>query len=302
MNKLPNFLVVGSAKSGTSTLYYQLLEHPEIYLPKERKELRFFSQMSDIKGPWGDHLNTQITKTFEDYAAFFSDVRNEKVIGEVSPDYLYFYDKSIKNIQKYLSDTTKIVMILRNPIERAYSNYMHFHLDGREDLSFEDACKDEEKRQALSWEWAYSYKNIGLYYKQVKAYIDHFDKVKVYLFDELIEDNKALLKDLYGFLDVDVNFVPNILNERYNASGVPKNKILHLLLNESSNRMNVIRNMLKSLLPEKSRQDIKRYLMNRNLKKTEMRQETRTELADFYRQDVLMLQDLLQRDLSFWLQ
>lgn len=301
MNTLPNFLVVGAAKSGTSTLYYHLLNHPEIYLPKERKELRFMSQMSNCKGPAAEYLNTQITRTIEEYTAFFSEVSNEKAIGEVSPDYLYFYENSIRNIKKYLSDSTKIIMILRNPVDRAYSNYMHLLLDGREDLSFEEACEAEGERQMLHWEWACSYKKIGLYYNQVKAYVENFDRVKVYLFDELIEDNKVLLEDLYGFLEVDPYFTPKLINQKINASGVPKNKILHALLSENTSQRNVIREFVKTLIPVKPRQTIKRHLMNRNLKKPQMQPDTKESLTAFYREDILKLQDLLQKDLSNWL-
>jgi hypothetical protein len=302
MNKLPNFLGVGAAKSGTSTLYIHLLNHPEIYVPKmEYKELRFFSDMGPFTGPGDETVNAKITNTLQEYASYYANVTQEKVIGDVSNDYLYFYEKSIKNIKKYLPGPTKIIILLRNPVDRAYSNYLYFLLDGRETLSFEEACKVEDKRLAQHWEWLWGYKQVGLYFKQVKAYLDNFDQVKVCFFDDLVRDNKKFLEEIYAFLEVDPIYAPKSLNQKFNASGIPQNKLLHSLLVRDDAQKNAIREFFKSLLPKKQRQTLKRHLMNRNLQKPPLHPETRSELTNYYREDVLQLQDLLQQDLSHWL-
>ncbi len=302
MNNLPNFLVVGAAKSGTSTLYIHLLNHPEIYLPKiENKELRFFSEMSRFKGPGDEYVNAKITKTIEEYSTHYCNVVHEKAIGDISPDYLYYNKKSIKNIKKYLPGSTKIIIILRNPVDRAYSNYMHFLLDGREILPFEKACQAEDERLEQHWEWAWGYRKAGLYFNQVRAYVDDFDHVKICLFDELIKDNKSFLEEIYAFLEVDPSFTPKYINQKFNASGVPKSKILHALLIRNDGQRNIFRDFVNSLIPIKQRQTLKRYLMNKNLQKPPMHPETRKSLTAFYREDVLKLQDLLQKDLSHWI-
>lgn len=302
MNNLPNFLVVGAAKSGTSTLNIHLLNHPEIYVPKmEDKELRFFSDLTPFTGPGDEHVNAKITNTIEDYSRYFSNVTHEKVIGEISNDYLFYYEKSIENIKKYLPGPTKVLILLRNPVDRAYSNYIYFLLDGRETLSFEEACEVEDKRLSQHWEWLWGYKQVGLYFNQVKAYFDNFDQVKVCFFDDLVRDNKKFLQEIYTFLEVDPFFTPKSMNQKFNASGVPKNKILHALLVRNDQQKNVFREFFKSLLPEKQRQTLKRHLMNKNLKKPPMHPETRTNLINFYREDIVKLQDLLQKDLSHWL-
>lgn len=303
MTSLPNFLVVGAAKSGTSALHIHLQEHPEIYLPKkEDKELRFFSDMPNFQGPGDEHVNAKITKTIEEYSKHFSNVTHEKAIGEISNDYLYYYEKSIKNIKKYLPEPTRIIIVLRNPVDRAYSNYIFFRLDGRETLSFKKACEKENDRLAQNWEWNWGYKNAGLYFKQVKAYLEHFDHVEICLFEELFQDNKKCLRDIYTFLEVDPFFTPKCFNQKFNASGVPKNKILHSLLVRNDDQKSILRNFFKTLLPTKQRQTFKRLLMNRNLQKPPMHLETRDSLTRYYREDIMKLQNLLQKDLSHWLE
>ena len=141
----PNFLVVGAAKSGTTSLFNYLTQHSDIYIP-EVKECRFFSQLpKNYKGLGAEFFpNSGITDE-RVYFNLFSG-HEDKVCGDMSNDYLYYYEKSIKNIKKYLGNEIKIVIVLRNPIDRAYSNYMHHIRDGWENISFEQALDDENRR------------------------------------------------------------------------------------------------------------------------------------------------------------
>jgi len=298
---LPNFLIVGAAKSGTSSLYHYLNEHPEIFLPA-RKELRFFSQMkANFKGPGDDKLNKTIIKSIEEYSKFYIPVKNEKAIGDVSPDYLYFFKNAIPNIRKILIDP-KIIIILRNPIDRAFSHYLHFVRDGREKLSFEEALAAEDNRKALNWEWAWYYKDVGFYYNQVKAYLENFSEVKVYLYDDLKKDPLSLVQDIYRFLGVDDSFIPKSIGEKFNVSGVPKNKFLHEFLRKPNAIKSTLRPLARLVLPDKeTRERFLRKLLQKNLKKPEMKPETRDYLKRLYKEDILKLQDLIKRDLSHWL-
>ncbi|MBX6422897.1 sulfotransferase [Thermosulfurimonas sp. F29] len=300
MIKLPNFLIVGAAKSGTTSLYYYLKEHPEIFLP-DKKELRFFSQMrGDFRGPGDENLNRTIVKDINDYMKFFETVKMEKAVGDISPDYLYYFRNSIKNIKKFLGDP-KIIIILRNPIERAYSHYLYFLRDGREYLSFEEALSQEERRNLLNWEWAWFYKDVGFYYNQVKAYLENFSEVKIYLYDDLKKDPLKLVQDIYKFLEVNDSFVPKSINEKFNISGVPKNKFLHKLLVQPNPIIFPIKFVLKSMLPRDTRQRLRNKFLQKILKKPQMKPETREYLKQLYKEDILKLQELIKRDLSHWL-
>ena len=299
--KLPNFLIVGAAKAGTTSLYHYLKEHPEIYLCNERKELRFFSSMKgNFQGPGDDNVNSSIIKTLDDYIEHFKHAQMEHTIGDVSPDYLYYYSNSIKNIKKVIIDP-KIIIILRNPIDRTYSHWSHFVRDYREKLSFMEALNAEKERMRKRWEWAWFYKDVGLYYKQVKAYLENFDQVKIYLFDDLKKDTLGLVQDIYRFLGVEDSFVPTSISKKFNVSGVPKNRFLQRFLLHDNTFRKILRSAVRVLVPNgEKRQKIVLKLRRGNLKKEPMPLEAREYLRDFFKEDILMLQDLIRRDLSHW--
>ena len=156
--KLPNFIVIGAPKSGTTSLFYYLGQHPDIYLPV-RKELHFFSYEELSKrnhGPGDAEIVGNLCATYEQYVAHYRDVKTERAIGEVSPSYLY-YSASAERIYSMLG-SIKIIAILRNPIDKAYSQYMHLKRDGREDLDFTHALREECRRQGMGWSdiWYYA--------------------------------------------------------------------------------------------------------------------------------------------------
>lgn len=239
----PNFLIVGAAKCGTTSLFHYLNKHPDIYIP-EVKECRFFSQLPKNFNGLGaeSFVNTGITDEKEYFSLFDNQNQN---CGDISNDYLYYYEESIKNIKKYLDDDVKII-ILRNPVDRAYSNYMHAVRDGWENLTFEDAIIEEEKRINDNWGWPYYYIKVGFYFEQVKAYLDSFKNVKVYLFDDLKNKNE-FLNDLYEFLEVEQ--IESLEDDKeYNVSGYPKNKFIHNFLNKDSKLKSFIKPIVKLII------------------------------------------------------
>lgn len=297
--KLPNFLIVGAAKSGTTSLYYYLKQHPEIYM-SAIKEPKFFSAQFVKYNPKVIKENLVITK-YEDYKNLFENVDRENAIGEASADYLYFYDGCIKLIKKYLGDV-KIIIILRNPVEMTFSMYQMFIRQGKEHLSFEDALNAEQERKRLNWGYGggWYYKDLGFYYIQVKSYLENFTHVKVYLFDDLKSNPLSLIKDMYQFLDVDDTFVPDT-DIKYNPGGVPNNKLVYTLLTIFKRFKKPIIQICKFFSLEKKFFEITENIRKIILRKQEMKLETRAYLRDQYREDISRLQDLINRDLSHWL-
>ena len=144
---LPNFLIVGAAKAGTTSLFEYLGEHPQIFTPA-KKEPKFFSYgcyPSPLKGPGDDLVESQIVKNFDEYKKLFDNSDAYPLRGEASPDSLYYWNGAIPKIKKILGDV-KIIIMIRNPANRAFSNYMHLIRDGRETLNFEAALDAEEYR------------------------------------------------------------------------------------------------------------------------------------------------------------
>src|SRR6056297_2673206 len=185
MNLLPDFLIVGASKSGTSSIYHYLNQHPEIFLSNIQKEGRYFSQMKgNFSGPGDTRVDAAIIRNIEQYKMLFQNYNNEKAVGDISPEYLWFHERAIPLIKSVLGTEVKIIIISRSPVERAYSGYLHFKRDTRETLSFEEALEKEDERKQKNWIWAWQYKHSGLYYEQVKAYLDNFENTKVIIFDD----------------------------------------------------------------------------------------------------------------------
>ena len=173
--------------------------------------------------------------------------------------------------------------------------------EGREKLSFEKAIKEEENRRNHNWAWGWCYIDVGFYYNQVKAYLDNFDPLKIYLFDDFKKDTLGLVKDIYGFLEVDTSFVPDV-NIKYNVSGIPKNKFIHKFLKEPNILKSIVKPIIKTLIPQEERRKVIEKIKMKNLQKSQMKPETREYLKNLYRDDILKLQDLIKRDLSSWLE
>jgi Sulfotransferase family len=299
---LPNFLIVGASKSGTTSLYHYLKEHPEVYMP-ESKEPRFFVSSVYTKlsadDPRHSSLKSQTVATFENYMNLFREAHGYKAIGEASVTYLYYFEVAIPKIKRLLGGV-KIIIFLRNPIERAFSAYSYLFRDKFEVLGFEECLELEEERKCSNWSSLNLYKSEGLYYQQVKAYLENFDQIKVYLYDDLLKDTLGVVRDVYAFLEIDRTFVPDV-RTRYNVSGTPQSQFVHRFLTESNLFKRSAKPVVDLLLPKARRDKIVERLKAKNLHKLELNPKTRERLKNTYREDILMLQDLIHKDLTHWL-
>ena len=292
---MPNFLIIGAAKAGTTALHEYLQQHPRIYMTptKETNFFAFEGEEINFRGPGDEALKDFSITDLETYKAQFAGVKEEIAIGEACPSYLY-HSQAATKIKQYIPNA-RLIVILRNPVTRAYANFLHIVRDDREPCrDFALALQAEAERIANNWEWFWHYIQIGFYGKQLKHYYEIFpsSQIKVYLYEDLKENAIATLQDIFRFLEVDDTFVPNMAL-RPNKSGMPKNKLLHQILTKP----NPLKTLLKPLFPAKIRQKIQ----HQNLNTPQMSQEVRQQLLDLYRTDILHCQDLIQRDLSNWL-
>lgn len=200
----PNFLLIGAARSGTTSLHGMLIQHPEIFLPKNKQpEPHYF-------------LKTKEYEKGDDYyrSKYFDEVRDEKAIGEISTSYL-FGEKVPKRIAEF-NPEMNLVCILRNPSDRAYSNYWHSKKNGFENLDFIEAIKTADQRHAelnpdLQEVAPYAYVGRGQYGFQLEHYLQHFPARQIHLIilEEFIQNQEKYWKELLDFLNVDSSFVPN---------------------------------------------------------------------------------------------
>jgi hypothetical protein len=297
--KLPDFLIVGAARSATTSLYYYLKNYDEIFMPV-RKEPWFFSYVNNPPG-YSSPGAYDVVYKLEDYIDLFKTSRSDQIIGEASPSYLFMHDTTIRNIKDVYGkpyEKLKIIIILRNPIERAYSHFMMHRRGYKEPLDFEEAIAPETIAARLrdNWDIFYDYVRCGLYYAQVKAYLDEFPETKVVLYDDLVGESSKVLRELCGFLGVD--FRGDIILERLNKSGVPRLGMLNKLINGSS----LFKDFLMAVIPEPVRKLMKHKVYKFNMKPLKMNTKQEEYLSSTFGKDIENLSRLLKRDLSNWLQ
>lgn len=298
---MPNFLIIGAAKSGTTSLYSYLIQHPQVYA-SPLKEPRFFAlegEELDFRGP-GDlrALRSSVTDLGA-YRALFDGVTEERAIGEASPVYL-MSEKAPRRIAHYIPDA-KLIAVLRDPAQRAYSGYLHLVRDGYEPLDdFSQALREEETRIERNYAPHWHYKEAGFYHAHLSRYLEHFDErqLRVYFYEDLMNDPAGVLRDVFGFLGVDEDFLPD-MSFRHNPSGVPRNKTLNAFLMRS----NPIKTLIKPLVPSGIRERAVSNVRTRNLRRPpRLCPDVRRRLIEVYREDTLKLQGLVGRDLSGWLE
>lgn len=294
---MPNFLGLGAAKAGTTSIRYYLKEHPGIFVASG--EPRFFSFEGEKLDP--RHVVHKSTITdLASYQELFSEVNGETAVGDISPSYL-FNPRAPGRIKEYIPDA-KMFALLRNPVDRAFSHFMHMVKSGHEpELNFRKALAESEVKVG-QWNRTRYYIPFGFYHQQLQRYYALFDRdqLRVYLFDDLIESPLELVQDLYRFLAVDDSFVPDV-EHRLNPSGIPRNRTLQNMIS----RQTGIKNVIRSLIPKKYDRGVSKFVHNIqkwNLRKEAIPQEMRYMLLDIYREDILRLQCLIDRDLSKWLE
>lgn len=299
--RLPSFLIVGAAKSATTSIHEYLSQNPNIYMP-EHKEAKFFSAAPEKFTCLGPDIwnKTRISSTTE-YSALFDNAKDDQIVGETSNDYLYYHEESIVNIKKLLGEDVKIVIILRNPIDRAFSHYIHYMKDGRENLSFMDAIKIEGERKKGNWEWGYHYTSASLYCDAVEDYLSSIENVYVDTFERFVAEPTVFLNDLTNWLGLD-DF-PYDISVNYNASGLPGNALLSSLY---STLRWIYEFMLKTIGERrlKSLDFFKEYVTNKFLVKQKLQDHIASndmqKLIHFFEKDIECLKRLTRKSFSEW--
>jgi hypothetical protein len=193
--KGPDFIGIGAQRAGTSWLYNCLKEHPEIFMP--RKEVHYFDKLHK-------------THDIDWYLNIFKGPDDKQISGEITPDYMYHQD-TIKEIHSNFPDT-KLIIILRNPIERSHSAFSLFKSHGRfKNMTFEEALKAEPFLLEQS-----------LYYKQLENVYRYFkrEQVLIKLYEDISNKPLEFYQSVCEFLQIDQNFKPGSLKTIKNSSAM----------------------------------------------------------------------------------
>jgi len=287
---LPNFLIVGAQKAATSSIFDILNQHSEIYLPPE-KEVHFFDYPEKIKQGIGY------------YARYFQHAGNAKAIGEASPSYL-FYPEVSKQIKHILGTDLKIIILLRDPADRAFSHYKMMYMNGHEKRPFSTVIDENLKslQHRINFDRVTSYLDRSLYAFQIKNYMDIFppENLKFILFEEdFVQTRKKTILEVQQFLgvteeDISVNIktFPTVIRR--------SNKVDTIL-----NTGNTINQFFKRIIPSKNIRMLTKYYMNEiNSKPVMINDDFKSYkpmlVRDVFYRDIKETEGLIKRDLSRW--
>lgn len=288
---LPNFLIIGAAKSGTTALHNYLAAHPDIYMTS-RKEPHFFSYDPHYQNGITDpSLKTRVrfTTSLTEYLSLFERVTTERAIGEVSPSYLPS-PIAAHRVRETIPDA-RLIAVLRDPAERAFSQLMMLSSRGYIDLSMRqviDRYQAGEARRII---------DVGFYAPQIERWCTIFPKeqLRILFFDDFTRDPTAIVRDICAFVGVSTDYKPDT-SMRYNISGTPKSQAFNRAINAG-------RRAAAPILP-KLPKPVYRTLVkvgNINFERARLAPEDRAALIELYRDDILALQELVGRDLGKWL-
>lgn len=305
---VPDFFVLGAAKSGTTSLHRYLEQHPDVCMPR-RKESWFFS--SNFSGAGLDHEVNTIAGMVTDirsYARLYNGCRSGQLLGEASPSCLYTHRATIANIRAIYSDEEALarlryIIILRNPVERTWAQYRTHQAWLHEDLSLRQAVDSAtvSKRLSQNLNPFYDYIGFGRYADQVAAYFTAFgkDRVRVVLFEDLRDDPAALCRDLFSFLGIDEQYRPPNLAPRNAGLGEPHAAWFTRLVRSSGG----LKSACLRVVPERARKELKGWLIRKGSRAPSSRldDETRAFLAPFFADDIARLEGMISRDLGHWM-
>ena len=286
---LPNLIMIGVAKAGTTSFFHYLDQHPQIYMAPI-KATNFFGYEDARDWKWTEEgdppmLHNFPVRTFKDYEASFAGATDELAIGEVSPQY-FRCPTAAQRIHECVPNV-KLVVSLRNPAERAFSGFMMRTRRGEvvKDLYEELTPQSSHVKESF-------------YYHRLKRYSDLFpkDQIRIYIFEEFKKDPTGTVIDLYDFLGVDTSFVPDT-SVQHNPGAIPKIRLLNRLFNNPT-----LIQMTKSVVPEGLHVKLKQIQQLNQKTTPKFPPDLRSKLLNFYRNDILKLEALLDRDLSIWLE
>jgi len=291
--RLPNLIIPGAAKSGTTTMHHYLAQHPDVYVPRV-KEPHFFSN----DHVWEQGVESYVRTHFERSAGF-------AVRAEATPHYL-FYEKAAQRISRVLpASHQRFVIILRDPVARAYSLYWNMVHEGHETLSFEEALARENGREGtheieqiggIRWQYFES----GRYAKQLESWFRYFDRAR-FLFvltEDLQFDPLATMSRVFGFLGLPP--LESLDAAAKNTAALPRSRALQHFLRRPSRT----RRVLGTLVPDRWKLEFAERILRANRRQFDyppMNEATERLLRERFAPDVDRLQSLIERDLSAWL-
>lgn len=287
----PNFFVIGAMKAGTTSLYEHLRKHPQVFLPG-LKEPHYFS---DCVPP--SHIRYEVARDYYcsrnrgEYLRLYEGAMDFPAIGDASPSYLWD-EKAPRRIHAECP-RAKIIVILRDPVLRAHSQYLMNLLSGAESLPFPQALREDSARQNRTWWTARLYVDLGLYHAQLRRYLDLFgiDNVLVLLFDDLKRNPEELFSRVARHIGINpLAPSPTDLSEAHNSYRMPRAYGFYWFA-----RRAISRDLRRRILPASVQNWLRYSPLLYGRKKPPLDPESRRILQDIYDPEVSAVENLLGR-------
>lgn len=296
----PNLFIVGAQKSGTSALAAWLGQHPNVCMsfPKEPGFLAFGENGYPYRDGYGNPApaSQYVVSDERAYLDLFAQATPQQWVSGEASTWYFALPGMARKIKAYNPDA-KIIVILRNPVERAYSAWCHARSDRLEPCeSFAAALAQEAQRGEV--EFLLRYQRMGLYSEALTEYQGVFPTTQllVLFYDDVRSDPLAVWRKVCAFLGIDDAHTP-AFEHRYNRSGQPRNRFVHSLL-----RSHRLKRIVRAVLPHRLAMRAKQRVENVNLEQFPVMDESsRAALREYYRRDILQLSQLTNRNLATWL-
>jgi len=299
---LPDFLVVGVPKAGTTALHAALSRHPGLYLP-EIKEPKFF--LTDgpppARGGPGDAITYREHVWRRDkYEALFEAAPPGTLRGEATP--LYLYDKAaMRRIRDQVPDA-RLIAVIRDPVERAHSNWAHLWSAGLEPVGdFVRACAEEDRRIAAGWASFWHYTGLGKYGDQLRHAVSLFsrDQLLVLRYRQLVDEPARALEEICDFLGVATGVISEIPRE--NVTAHPERTVAHRAAARAMRGSAFAGRLLPGTSGAAVTSRIERFLQRGNRERQPLGADQRSALIPVFEADVRLLEQVLGEDFSDWL-
>jgi hypothetical protein len=280
MTLSPNFFIVGTPKSGTTSLFHYLQEHPEVFIPS-LKEPHFFSS-PEVKNTY---YKTKIVDNKEEYLKLYQSDKEYKVVGDLSSSYLF--NKHTASRISDFNPKSKIIIVLRNPVERAVSHYLMDVSLGYINVSLKEVLTNKETYKKFYQE----YVEIGFYDKQIEEYKSNFpdSQLLIILSESLQKDTDNTLKNIFKYLNISTEFSlsSKVEHNKYREARFP---FLKKILNSD---------IIKSLFPNSIKEKLKPIIYNQKAEKPKLEAE-KEMLKKIYKNSIINTENMISKDLSSW--
>jgi len=300
---LPDFLVAGVPKAGTTAVHAALSRHPGLYL-SEIKEPKFF--LTDGPPPAkgggpGDALTyREHVWRREAYEALFDAAPPGALLGEATP--LYLYDQGAMRRIRNLIPGARLIVIVRDPVERAHSNWTHLWSAGLEPVGdFLHACGEEERRIAAGWAWFWHYTSLGKYGEQLERAFGLFsrEQVLVLRYRLLVDEPAATLDRICAFLGVETGLLTRIPRE--NVTAHPERTVAHQAVGLAMRAADAAGQLLPGNTASRVTSRLERHLQRGSRERQPLDWEQRNALLPVFEQDIRLLEKVLGEDFGGWL-